>query len=687
MSEQNTYDGTLIEVPFGSDHVQNTVLEQYRQLIADHDPEDVLVVAGSPTSMTTFETLLGPELPGAAVPRVTSLIVHATDVINRTDDRAILSDAMRRELVHRFLDDRDWESDYLRRAAEQDSFEADFAQLMETAVWQDLEFDTTPELRAVTGAVDEFHAWLDEHDHLERGELITKALTALSDDDTDDSVHDGEAVLVVEFEEFLEQDREYLEALAADRQLVCIAERDASIRRAWVEPGPITERVSFTEERTVEGSSPETRPGATARYLACEESGSDPGEGGVEVIAADTANAEIERIADEIERLRDERGWEYEQFAVALKRSGQPVIDTLRELKQAGIPTESATVVGFGDDPAIRELLQVVRALAETDDDGPAITVTEQPLDADRREELAAMDDLGDALRRWATASNLKQRIAEGTDPLEARTRFGNVSRAFNMADFVEETAFLEASWASFARMLERAHEYAPQHNQTSAIEQDGGVRVDHLRSLKNGSFEAVFVTNVVDAEYPGEPMVSRLFPRERVTSMPDYPGVTQVTGEDVASSFTTESTASADPFRRYHAEYARRQLAVGASVANSQLYLCLHEHADTALDERVQPSRFLADAYRELPWLGETEDSAIRTERAAEAYLLSRVDRALADVRRTNSQDITVALDDVEADLADIDALLAESGTRGDQLREALRARVDFATGRVRRE
>ncbi|SEP19220.1 hypothetical protein SAMN05216388_104220 [Halorientalis persicus] len=168
MSEQRTYHGTLIEVSFGSDQVQRTVLEQYRQLVADHDPEDVLVVAGSPTSMTTFEAMLEPELTGAAMPRVTSLIVHATDVINRTDDRAILSDAMRRELVHRFLDDRDWESDYLRRAAEQDSFEADFAQLMETAVWQGIEFDTTPELRAVTAAVDEFHAWLGEHDHLER---------------------------------------------------------------------------------------------------------------------------------------------------------------------------------------------------------------------------------------------------------------------------------------------------------------------------------------------------------------------------------------------------------------------------------------------------------------------------------------------------------------------------------------
>lgn len=53
---------------------------------------------------------------------------------------------MRWKLVHRFLDDRDWEHNYLRTAPGQESFEADFAQLMETAVWQNLAFYVTPEL-------------------------------------------------------------------------------------------------------------------------------------------------------------------------------------------------------------------------------------------------------------------------------------------------------------------------------------------------------------------------------------------------------------------------------------------------------------------------------------------------------------------------------------------------------------
>jgi len=168
---------------------------------------------------------------------------------------------------------------------------------------------------------------------------------------------------------------------------------------------------------------------------------------------------------------------------------------------------------------------------------------------------------------------------------------------------------------------------------------------------------------------------------------MPDYPGVTQVDTEDVTNTFPTSSTASSRPFRRYHAEHARRRLAIGATAAGDRLYFCLYNHKDTALEERAQPSRFLTDAYRQLPWVKETTESEIRSERRAEEYLLSRVDNALADVRRSHSQDVTVSLDEVEAELSEIQHLLSESGDRGEQLRDALQARIEFAAGGVRRD
>jgi superfamily I DNA/RNA helicase len=254
------------------------------------------------------------------------------------------------------------------------------------------------------------------------------------------------------------------------------------------------------------------------------------------------------------------------------------------------------------------------------------------------------------------------------------------------MAEFLEDTEFVEATWESFREMLERAHEYAPQQNQTSATDLDGGVRVDHLQAIKNESFRAVFLVNLVDSEYPGDPFLTRLFPSERVASMPDYPGVTELDGSDVDATFPTTSTASGRPFAQYHTEHARRRLAVGAGAATERLYCCLYEYEDTALEERTQASRFPTAAYKELPWMTEADEPHITSEQAAEKYLLSRVDDALAEVRRANSQDVTVSLDEVEAELGEIQDLLGQSGSRGDELREALRARVEFANGEVRR-
>jgi hypothetical protein len=60
---------------------------------------------------------------------------------------------MRRELVHRFLEEQEWDSEHFRRAAKQPSFLSDIAQLMETATWQDISFEKTPELIAVAELV------------------------------------------------------------------------------------------------------------------------------------------------------------------------------------------------------------------------------------------------------------------------------------------------------------------------------------------------------------------------------------------------------------------------------------------------------------------------------------------------------------------------------------------------------
>jgi superfamily I DNA/RNA helicase len=685
---ESAFDGVLLTAPFGSETLRSVALDRYGDLLSDYDdPGNVLVLTGTPTSTGTFRELLQEECPGAAVPNVSSVVVHATDVINRRDDDAVLSDTMRRELVHRFLDDQEWDSEYLDRAATQESFAGDVAQLLETATWQNATLDSTPELRELATVRDEFREWLDANDHLERGQMITEAISLLESAGESESLVDVDAVLVVEFEEFAAPDREYLQTLSAGRELVCIAERDASIRRTWTETGTITDHVSFTEQQSVESIGGGAAPSATAAYFARGDVRTDIDTGSVSVMAAETPDRELERIANEIERLREDQDISYDDIAVAFKQRGDEVIDAIQAFSQSNIPTRSATVIGFGDDPAVREVLQVVWSLSnETSTEPEFVGGTEEvDLESDFLRALVDMEHLGNALRRWATETDLKDRIASNSEPLTARTRFGNLGQVFNMADFLEETAFLEATWDSLATMLTRAHEYAPQQNQTSAIDRDGGVRVDHVGALKNGDFDVVFLPHLTDTQYPGRFNISRLFPRERVLEMPDFPAVTQV--EDPGATFRTESTESSSPVRRYHVEHARRVLAVGAASANERLYLSLHTHEDTALDERVQPSRFIADAFRDLPWLREATDGPITTEKAAEEFLLARVDRAISEVHRAHSQDVTVSLDDLETEFAEIQSLLEESGSRGDELRDAFRARLDFAAGRVTRE
>ncbi|WP_277543646.1 DEAD/DEAH box helicase [Haloarcula laminariae] len=688
MSTRRDLEGKLISVPFGQSQTESAVRDAYRELHEEYGPENVLVLTGSPTSMDTFEEVLGPEVPGASVPRVSSLVVHATDVVNAVTDEVILSDTLRRELVHRFLADKEWESEYFEKAAELESFAGDVAQLMETATWQDATLDSTPELIEVEEVIGEFQAWLADHGHIERGQLLSTAIEQLGKSEQRDVVVDVDAILAVEFEEFFPLDRRYLAALTTDLELVCVRERASSVRRTGVETGPVTDYVSLTDSNSETEQAPASRPAATARYLATGDVPDDPERGAVTVLSADSGDEQFDRIADEIERLREVHGWQYDSFAVATGHGTDGVSDAIHALTQAGIPTESTTVTGFGDDPAIRELLEVTRYYAAESEDEETPSVDESEFDTALLSKIRAEEDsLADVLRRWATASGLKDRIATQASPLDARSQFGNVRRVFSMAEFIEDTEFVEASWPVFVEMLERAHEHADSETRTSATNLDGGVRVDRLESLKNGSWRAVFVPDVVDQAFPGDPFLTRLFPQDRVVEMPDFPGVTDVTGSEVASTFQTQSTASSDPLMQYHVEQSRRRLAVGANAASERLYFCLYDHESSALDEKVQPSRFLTDAYRQLPWIQDESDDEIRSERRAEEFVLSRIDRALADVRRTQSRDMTVALDDLAGDLGEIHRVLDESGERGEAMRDALQARVDFAAGRVRRD
>jgi superfamily I DNA/RNA helicase/RecB family exonuclease len=96
------------------------------------------------------------------------------------------------------------------------------------------------------------------------------------------------------------------------------------------------------------------------------------GEGRVEVFTFDTERAEAERVADLLRRAHLEDGIDWHDMAV-LVRSGRATLPPLRRaLAAAGVPVEIA-----GDDlplvldPAVRPLLDAVRAVVNLDNDDP----------------------------------------------------------------------------------------------------------------------------------------------------------------------------------------------------------------------------------------------------------------------------------------------------------------------------
>jgi len=98
--------------------------------------------------------------------------------------------------------------------------------------------------------------------------------------------------------------------------------------------------------------------------------------------------------------------------------------------------------------------------------------------------------------------------------------------------------------------------------------------------------------------------------------------------------------------------------------------------HWKNVLSRRVSHGRVSAVA------VGERDDRIRDQERAKSGRISALRSTTLADVRRSHSQDVTVSLDEVEAELSEIQHLLSESGDRGEQLRDALQARIEFAAG-----
>ena len=683
----------LYTVGFARGDLASAVAPIYTDLLEELDPNDVLVLKRFPTGIETFMARLTASSDAVGRPNVESLTGHAESVVTRGNQSIdVLKDVERLQLVRTFLEKWDWSHEYLRNAARKPSFRRDVGRLMVILAWQGgpngpVEDDRLAE---IVDASESFRAWLADHGYLERGRVVSTATELLSEDGTLTSriQRSFDAVLAVEFEEFAAVDRAYLHQLTNGVRLVAVAETDSSIQRVWNEPGDVEALANEHPTPAVDTTTtPLTKPAVVSNYLATGSVETAPTEGDVTVLAEATFEEQLREVADEIERLRRDHDWKYDDFAVGFRSSQAPIEDAVRLLQQAGIPTASVTVTGFGDDPMVREAYRLGKY--RRDGDTSELDQLNRMLPEGYGLEANDIDGAGveETLWQWIHTTEVKHRIASDESPLEARAQFDNLADVLALASFLEASDILDATWEMFLTGLEELFAYAATDIRTADIDvKDDGVLVDAVRVMKNATWKATFMVNVVEREYPSTPELTALFPDSQLRRMDAYPGVTTPSSADVRGTFATAAGTIGDPYRTYYEELSRRLLAVGARSAEERLYFGLYGEERGGSGARVQPSRFLVDLVERFPWIEDYERTGIHGQAGAEHFALERLDRAERRIRHAHLLEDSVQLDEIETDLAAIQSILEAGGQRADDLRLALEARVDLLAGRVRR-
>ncbi|WP_135852163.1 PD-(D/E)XK nuclease family protein [Halorussus salinus] len=718
-------DGTLHVLPFGGGSLAARVRAVYDEALDAADgPHDVLVLKRLPNGVAEFTTGLRDAADLSVRPNVKSLPRHAATVLDEAaPDKRLLSYEERIEFLARVLDGYNWSS-YFEEASQHDSFGRDVGQLLLDAAWQggfDLpdgeggEYDEY--LRELADVNDAFHEKLAQRGLIEQADAIPRAIAALDRPGVRQRVErEFDAIVVAEFEECTAIDRAYLASLARNADLHCVAESQASVERVKKEPGGV-ERLAdgltvvrhddAAADRSAAASRPESAGEADSASESAETAASETvgrafgqflatgdwdGDATARLIEAATLDQQVEEVANEIEYLRREHGWEYGDFAVLLRTVGDPMPRVRRILRHSGVPTAAAGVGGLEQDLAVRELHALARY--HSDDERRALDLLRArvpDVDAELVEECVDPRSVAQSLKRWIVTTDLKGRIAAESADIDAREQFQNVSRLVSIAEFVDEQDFFEVNWSEFVGMLRRAITYDAPYAHTAEVDvAEGGVTVGDTALVKNDSRKAVFLLNVVDSEYPGDETLSPLFPTTWITQMDGYPAVTQPTEEQVIDTYATVTDVAGNEFERYHDERARRQLAIGARAADERLYFCTYEQSRGSVGKPRHRSRYL-HAVAEHPDLtleeveGPGIDRDIHTLGSASTEILAQPWSELERVQAEASTGGEVQLESAEERLAAIQKVIAESETVDPRFERAVKTQFDFARGAVR--
>ncbi|SER16604.1 hypothetical protein [Natrinema salaciae] len=735
----------LRPAPASGSDVFAGVAAEYAALADEYGPRNVLVLKRHPAGLEPLiDALADADREradgGPRSPRVESLPEHASKTIEEFDptlDR--LEYEERIELISLVIDGASRAVPaYLERAADHESFARDVGQLLLEATRQRLRLDELAVedphdcLAFLYAMNDRFHAELDDRGYVERADVVPRAVDLLernADGLRTRVTASVDAVLAVEFEEYRRLDRRYLAALTGDADLVCLGERHASVERTRVEPGRVAaiaaeagleiEPLDAGAERDADETPPHR---AITRFLATGEpptraAAPEDGDGQTGVnptgrarrIRTETAREQVRAVATEIQSLRDRHGWAADEFAVAVPRI-ERVPETRRRLREAGVPTATVGTPSLAEDPAVNELYAVVTLQCERARDGDALAPAEpdasardssDPRTASLNRLRARVPDFSPALlaetdgssvrrslERWVRRTDLKGRIAREEDWIDAREQYAGLRRVLEIARFVEETDLVGPDWQGLRRMLRRTIQYdAPYVHAVETRPPAGGVTVCAVDDLKYDSRTAVFLLDLIDETYPGEQFLTQLFPTAWLREMPAYPAVTAPSLEDVADTFETADADIGDPFETYHAQRARRRLALGSRAAERALYVCSYERGSGGLRRTYDESRYLK-LLESTPGLALEDvdaaaDAAIHGETNALEALLDQPRGELERVLREASTGGEADLGETEALFEEIAVVLAD-GDVDDELAEAVRSQFEFAAGEV---
>lgn len=696
-TDHSSLEGELTVLPFTGQSEKIAIEEAFLDLVERPGVESLLVLTRSPIGVETAEEALeGKKEKESQSRSINTLTGHAMDTLTKTNANLdLLSPSEGNAALIHFADQYSWETEYLIQASTKESFYQDLNSFVREAIKLTPLLDPDdPILTDLVTFTREFHTYLRENGYVTRPAVLRTVLDQLQESAT--GIDQPDAVLITEFEEFASVDRAYLSTVANDAYVHCLARREASLLRVWLETGRIGDAVDI-EKTERERTNPLSLPKAVAQFL---NSGSDPARtdyGEVARIHEQTFQEQLRAIGTELKYLENQGGVAYDDMAVVFRDALSPVADAVETFWNMGIPVSSTTTNGLEHDPAARELLHVAKAVAKQQEREPI----PQTVNSTLKKRLRGSEHIGqleatlnrglpddskiafnETLTKWVNETQLKARIASENDPLQSRLVFEHIESILNLATFFDETQAFDPDWETFVRTLEYEFERSASKQVATDLEtQQTGVTVDTAGSLKGEEYDTVFIANVIEDEFPGDTRLNSLFPRLRASEIPGYPRIADPSWEEIDSTFAPEQPPTNSQYKAYSQLFHRRLLATAARLAERQLYFGTYEEDRNESDHIVHPSRYLEyidEQFEGLDVFGETEEN-----RTPERVALVEADSLFTRARR---QHTSIPPDqELEERFGAIQDIIAASET--DELAEAFRSRLDWTEEAIGRE